>query len=180
MSQLSPGFTLSQPPEATSPPAGLGEIPAEDSLWSEEHLRARYTQYTVTKTFHWNNGTLQVPIAAPVAGTLVECEVVSHSAPYGSLVVQWMAEREGEKPMLPDPQPTDLNLELESFTHSFVTSKMSEDGKTRIFLASGTIVYICKTPVPPSSGFPFAAVPYETTPKASNVYLASDFSQNII
>jgi hypothetical protein len=176
-----PDFVIAVPQTQADPESPPGPIgPGGSTLWTAEHQQHPYTQYIIKVDYLWDNGVLQLPMAEPAEGTLVECEVVHHCAPYGKKVVSWTATRAGVKPILPDPTPQDDNEELEGFVVSPLSSVLQADGVTKMYKVTGVYTYILKTPVPPSSGFQFAAVPFDQTPKASNRYESSDFSTNLI
>src|SRR5262245_53307458 len=87
----------------------------QDNLFAKDMAPAPYTTYRIVTTYLRKNGVLQMPVAGLAQDGSQSAEIVRVSSPYGGKMVQWIAEREGLPPVLPDPESDDANQVLESW-----------------------------------------------------------------
>lgn len=154
------------------------DLPAADGLWTQAHLEAPFTAYSIQQSYVRNPGITLSPVAGP-PGT--PADVIQVCAPYGAKVVSWTACRIGLRPLVPDSAP---NIDNHVLAHEVVTTHepvTSEDGQTKLFVISGTYVYLNLLPlVPASDGLAMGAPPYDRTPGASNVLGPEWYTKNIL
>lgn len=173
-------FVISLPPSQAPPGPAPGPPGAAGTLWTTRHLQAPYGQYKISTRYTWNNGVLLEPVMQQTSGTLIPADIISYCSPYGTKEVLWTAKRNGFPPFKPDPNPIDPNLVLHSFVFSGLSNDLQEDGNTHIYEQSGYYVYLCLTPVPPSSGYSLGAPDFDQTPLASSITQSGEFVQGII
>lgn len=103
----------------------------------------------IDTTFHLavsyldSSGDLQIPLATS-DGT--ECRIVKTSQRIQKKVVDWVAERIGGIPEIPDPNTGDTNEVLEESITTPVSVNYLPDGVSKIFSISGKYIYIIKKP----------------------------------
>lgn len=131
-------------------------IPEEQSnLWEEPDDKGVYTNYVVKSEWSTDGGILQLPLAGNAAQIAQwGCSIfVQTAAPQRRLVVEWVAERVGEKPALPHPCLGDDNLVLLQDFVAPEQAEVSSDGQTFKWVVSGRYVFGLKN-APTTYRFP--------------------------
>lgn len=94
------------------------------------------TTFYIQNCFETDRGLLQLPSATEDG----QCEFVRTKAPVTRRVVNWVAERMGSMPMLPDPETHDSNEELLRTSICPANVTPNSDG-VPVFYVSGQYVY---------------------------------------
>lgn len=123
---------------------------------SPDQLIAPYLVYKVRTYYHWDNGTLQLPVAYTTPTTQTTGQQVAYTAPYtqrqaasvvqvtaphGLKVVTFEIARLGAKPTLPDPTPQSSNEVLGVMDVQPEAPTLGSDGRTYIYKVSGVYLY---------------------------------------
>src|SRR5271154_1608085 len=119
-----------------------------DPLWSNAESDFPYRTWKVRIHYLWNSGRMQMPVAGGASASVKQaCEIIRTSAPFGGKVVEWVAEREGAPPDIPDPGPYDENTDLKSFEVVCESPDMMADFTTQVYRAEGIYSYVFLTPI---------------------------------
>ena len=119
------------------------------TLFSQGHIRNPYTTFKTVTTYGKDNAIIQCPVAGP-AGT--PAEIVKVSAPYGYKRVDWVAERQGDFPDLPDLEPDTENQYCKTWFIVASSADLMPDGNTRHFRVEGSYLYLFRVPIELHSG----------------------------
>jgi hypothetical protein len=151
------------------------------SLFTQDHSNAPYTNWSFQITYEWAEGLAQLPVAeAPVAGVPggVSCEIVRESAPFGTMVVEWAAWRNGLVPDVPSPETDNPNLRLNFARIKPSSPPLDNAGKLHVYRISGEYRYLLLRPIwAPGSGLWMGWTVYDKTPPGVHILSASQFKR---
>lgn len=140
-----------------------GNLFASDEL--QTTLGAPYTDFHCQITYSKDFGVLPVPIAAVGAAPAL---IAVHGG-RAQKIVKWTVEREGAKPLAPNPYALG---EFLLDTHiGVVTPMLAPDGQVRAYRLSGTYIYHDTTE--PGDELKTVQSPYDQ--QADGTYHGSDF-----
>jgi hypothetical protein len=123
--------------------------PAGQGLSAFDGRPHPYLIYQCTVAWEWDSGLAQQPVAGP-DGT--PAKFVKLGAAHGRKVVRFYAERLGEQPVLPAPEPdTDAQKLLRGKVVPANPMPTAEGGDYR-FAVRGVYVYGLSLPVTPAAG----------------------------
>ena len=168
---LNPGTPSLDPPD-------LLEFPLPDSLFSQSHADAPYTEYQIQSRFEWQSGTVATPVAGP-PGTPQEIEQVH--APVCSRTVRWSATRVGSIPELPSPNTGSDNEVLASMVIVAEAPKPIRAGNFFIHRTSGVYTYHVLVALTPGvDPIPSSATPASTDSASGNNLRGYMFKSGVI
>ena len=137
--------------------------------------------YKIKTRYIWNNGTVSLPIANQGANSSpLNAAIAQLTSPYGFKIVQWVARRTGDYPMLPDPTPDNANQVLASFDLEFDDPEFTADQKP-IITARGFYIYLLLKPIGVKNGiFHMGGSPAYTLKAAQSTVTSANFSSSIL
>jgi hypothetical protein len=106
-----------------------------------DHLANPYYAYYIQVDYQVSFGNLQLPVA-PVSGVTQNAEIVQTRLPFGRKVIVWYAERAGASPIVPTPYISDPNLVLTETQIRYLSSRLSNDGMSRIYRKAGVYIFV--------------------------------------
>lgn len=160
-------------------PPAFPDIPAESTVWAQDHIGADYTHYSLVMDYQTDERTLQGPVAGPRGTPAVFIRVAS---PTGRLVVTWAGRRNGLMPAVPDYKPPANSTAYVLLSRSFAPSPpmIDADGATRIFSIQGCYVYGLTLPIEElRSNYPNGSFPFDTTPLGAYAVGPENFRRTI-
>jgi hypothetical protein len=150
-------------------------MPGPDSrpnLFTDSHQAAPYTRFTMRIRYLYDDGRLQLPIAAPPpvnrgdVNARPKSSIVRTHAPASRASVEWTATRLGAAPDLPHPEVPEQarGWFLTSAEIVVEAAALQADGLTQEFKVSGVYVYLMDTPVwAPTDAPSTGSTPYDVT-----------------
>jgi hypothetical protein len=110
---------------------------------------APYLVQDQTVSYEGNNGMLQVPVGAPVVdgGPKIACKIVRAHAPVMQKVVTYLYQRLGALPLIPTPEPDDINQVLMEHRRIPVSPIPWGNGNNMVYSVMGEYVYALFMPL---------------------------------
>ncbi len=172
---------MPQDPNQPSYLQGIGAIIGSAGVFAKDNIAAPYDYYRIETRYHWNNGTVCLPIAQQDAGgSPLAAAIAQLHSPYGLKIVTWAARRTGDRPVLPDFNPSDENLTLQLADIVFSDPEFTAN-QVPILQARGTYVYLLKKPISVEDGvFKIGGAPCFELEPDSNTYTSKDFDGDIL
>ena len=148
-------------------------------FFTPEQYVAPYQLFQSRNRYVYESGLEMMPVAAPAAAAGTQApasRVVRLAAPFGFRVFAWAVERQGKKPVLPDPTPQDPANEvllLAEITPS--PPDVDASASTHTYFVEGVYVYGLLRPLLNQNTLRMGTTPYDGTSDGENYYGPQDF-----
>lgn len=151
------------------------DLPSQTDFMPDA-VTAPYDNWNMTITYKGNMGNGQMPIAAAFnSPDDVECVTPQLSAPWGEMIVDWVAVRVGQMPVLPSPETDNPNLKFKEYAIACNAPALEPNGQDRKFVVTGTYIYSMKKAPWITDNLTMGATAYDVKSSPSNTLSPSLF-----
>jgi hypothetical protein len=153
------------PYDSTTPTVvnvGVGNVP---DYQNNKYSSDAYNDYRIDTKYVTDYMNIQAPVANPVSGPggySNYSSIMNVASPMTKKIIQWTAERYGDQPKIPNPQPGDSNLTLMSTDIQPAAPGLMVDASSQIYRISGTYVYSMTRPLGNGDTLTTGSLPWTT------------------
>ena len=142
------------------------------------HGRAPYNTYHGPIAYRTSYGLISLPVARKHTPGKPSARIVRLHAPVTHRVQTVLAERAGDWPELPKPEPQAGEVLSERIVTPFAP-ELSENGTTRIFRVQVEYVFLCTTAKEETDHLPAGGCPWDNKPGAQNELPPAAFTERL-